>query len=84
MISGACTSRVLLGCSVAGAFIDLLDPAAPGSTNTFATAINDEGQVVGYSGVDISLPLPAALPLFATGLAGLGLIVWSRKKAAAG
>jgi len=29
-------------------------------------------------------PLPAALPLFATGLAGLGLLGWRRKKAAAG
>jgi hypothetical protein len=30
------------------------------------------------------VPLPAALPLFATGLAGLGLLGWRRKKAAAG
>jgi hypothetical protein len=29
-------------------------------------------------------PLPGALPLFATGLAGLGLLGWRRKKAAAG
>ena len=29
-------------------------------------------------------PLPAALPLFATGLVGLGLLGWRRKKAAAG
>ena len=31
-----------------------------------------------------AIPLPAALPLFATGLAGLGLLGWRRKKAAAG
>ena len=30
------------------------------------------------------VPIPAALPLFATGLAGLGLLGWRRKKAAAG
>jgi hypothetical protein len=30
------------------------------------------------------VPLPAALPLFATGLAGLGLLGWRRKRAAAG
>ena len=30
------------------------------------------------------VPLPGALPLFATGLAGLGLLGWRRKKAAAG
>ena len=29
------------------------------------------------------IPLPAALPLFATGLAGLGLLGWRRKKKAA-
>ena len=29
------------------------------------------------------VPLPAALPLFASGLAGLGLLGWRRKKAAA-
>ena len=30
-----------------------------------------------------SVPVPAALPLFATGLAGLGLLGWRRKKKAA-
>jgi hypothetical protein len=30
------------------------------------------------------VPLPATLPLFASGLAGLGLLGWRRKKAAAG
>jgi hypothetical protein len=30
------------------------------------------------------VPLPAALPLFASGLVGLGLLGWRRKKAAAG
>jgi hypothetical protein len=40
--------------------------------------IGDQQQVVP------SVPIPAALPLFATGLAGLGLLGWRRKKAAAG
>jgi len=31
-----------------------------------------------------AVPLPAALPLFATGLGALGLLGWRRKKAAAG
>ena len=30
-----------------------------------------------------NVPLPAALPLFASGLAGLGLLGWRRKKKAA-
>jgi len=35
--------------------------------------------------VDLSaIPLPGALPLFASGLVGLGLLGWRRKKAAAG
>jgi hypothetical protein len=36
------------------------------------------------SGLLAPIPLPATLPLFATGLAGLGLLGWRRKKAAAG
>ena len=35
------------------------------------------------SGVS-AVPIPPALPLFASGLAGLGLLGWRRKKAAAG
>jgi len=31
----------------------------------------------------LNTPLPAALPLFATGLGALGLLGWSRKKKAA-
>jgi hypothetical protein len=36
------------------------------------------------TGSQSAVPLPGALPLFATGLAGLGLLGWRRKKAAAG
>jgi hypothetical protein len=34
-------------------------------------------------GDEVATPLPAALPLFATGLGGLGLLGWRRKKKAA-
>ena len=42
----------------------------------------------GFEGVALdppppSVPIPATLPLFASGLAGLGLLGWRRKKAAA-
>jgi hypothetical protein len=37
---------------------------------------------VTYNGVVSSVPLPAALPLFATGLGALGLLGWRRKKKA--
>jgi probable HAF family extracellular repeat protein len=40
--------------------------------------INNAGQIIGNSIV----PLPAALPLFATGLVGLGLLGWRRKRKA--
>jgi len=33
--------------------------------------------------LDVNTPLPAALPLFASGLGGLGLLGWRRKKKAA-
>jgi hypothetical protein len=41
------------------------------------------GLTVGrFSAIEAILPLPAALPLFATGLAGLGLLGWRRKQKA--
>ena len=47
----------------------------------FAYGLNDRGQIVGYGPLPPpSVPLPTALPLFATGLAGLGLLGWRRKK----
>jgi uncharacterized membrane protein len=50
----------------------------PGNDTTYANGINDRGQIVGSFA--LQAPLPAALPLFATGLAGLGLLGWRRKR----
>ena len=36
----------------------------------------------GLDGTAREVPLPAALPLFATGLGGLGLLGWRRKRKA--
>ena len=44
----------------------------------------DLGLITGFVVPPGQVPIPPALPLFATGLAGLGLIGWRRKKAAAG
>ena len=61
------------------------------SINGNATQFNNgvQGTVTGrsltqaFSGATPpAIPLPATLPLFATGLAGLGLLGWRRKKAA--
>jgi hypothetical protein len=50
------------------------------STNSSITAIND---YVDNINVTVNpTPLPAALPLFATGLGALGLFGWRRKRTA--
>jgi probable HAF family extracellular repeat protein len=61
-----------------------------GDSNSLALAINDAGQIAGWSfgpgqahatlWVDpvLQTPLPATLPLFATGLLGLVLLGWRR------
>jgi hypothetical protein len=49
----------------------IITSPATGGTATFTATVS-------------AVPLPAALPLFATGLVGLGLLGWRRKKTAAG
>jgi hypothetical protein len=56
--------------------------AAGGDRNTLYFADGINGEANGLIGA-ITTPIPAALPLFATGLAGLSLLGWRRKKAAA-
>jgi uncharacterized protein (TIGR03118 family) len=52
-----------------------------GDPNTlfFTDGINSETDGL-FGAIDSTTPLPAALPLFATGLGGLGLIGWRRKR----
>jgi hypothetical protein len=42
----------------------------------------NSGESIAVSLDAVATPLPAALPLFATGLAGLGLLGWRRKRKA--
>jgi hypothetical protein len=56
--------------------------AETGASQSVTTGVSDL-TVSFLSDVEAVVPLPAALPLFATGLAGLGLLGWRRKKAAA-
>jgi hypothetical protein len=74
---------------IGGVFISF-DPA--GSDSTTINGVNDLGQIVGFFtdvndntigfvGTPVSAtPLPAALPLFATGLGAMGLLGWRRKR----
>jgi uncharacterized protein (TIGR03118 family) len=52
-----------------------------GDPNTlyFTDGINSETDGL-FGAIDATTPLPAALPLFATGLGGLGLLGWRRKR----
>ena len=70
-------------------FIGFIDPSQSYDQLVFST--NNSGEVVGYDdftiGVPKSLsavPLPPALPAFASGLLGLGLIGWYRKQRGTG
>jgi hypothetical protein len=58
-----------------------LGPNGVGSFPYFLTATVT--QLTGFSALDATTPLPAALPLFATGLGALGLLGWRKKRKAA-
>jgi hypothetical protein len=55
--------------------------ASGGSPNTLYFTDGINGEVDGLFGaINATTPLPAALPLFATGIGALGLLGWRRKK----
>jgi hypothetical protein len=55
-------------------------------SDTLTFGFRDDPAYIALDNIDVSAvaatPLPAALPLFATGLAGLGLLGWRRKRRA--
>ena len=61
-----------------GGVLFTIDPLTAGSVLIGNTGFAPEGIAVAPPAV----PLPAALPLFATALAGMGLLGWRRKRKA--
>jgi len=58
--------------------------ATPGGLTFGEGALTQPGFLTwGTSTGTVTTPLPAALPLFATGLGALGLLGWRRKRKAA-
>jgi hypothetical protein len=67
------------GSTIGGAETALLKGlAADKAYLNIHTTLHPTGEILGF----LVTPLPAALPLFATGLDALGLLGWRRKKAA--
>jgi uncharacterized protein (TIGR03118 family) len=56
--------------------------AAGGDPNTLYFSDGLNGEVNGLFASIQAIPIPAALPLFASGLGGLGLLAWRRKRKA--
>ena len=80
--AGAC-DEVEIGLSLSG--VQLADAGVQTSSdnNDQGENNNDQGENNNDQGNNLSqVPLPATLPLFASGLIGLGLLGWRRKKKA--
>ena len=82
--AGALTFSIFAGQTLSG--FDVVDTAlmAPSDVQFFAVTVHGSLGNVEFEGTAVSsaTPLPAALPLFASGLGGLGLIGWHRKRKA--
>jgi hypothetical protein len=77
--SGSCSVELFVTGTMLGSFTNFAGPVSStnGGTGNTATASID---VVPFN--TTATPLPAALPLFATGIGGLGLLGWRRKRTA--
>jgi hypothetical protein len=63
-------------------FVISLMGITPGTTITGATFSFGTTTGINVPGVPSAIPLPGALPLFATGMVGLGLLGWRKKRKA--
>ncbi len=85
----AYSDGLLYGVSADGANIFGYLPSSGALVNSFSTSLSTSTGIAAYSdgllyGVSAPpIPLPAAFPLFATALAGMGLLGWRRKRKAA-
>jgi hypothetical protein len=69
---------ILTNFSFSGTLISLYDSA---SSNFTTYDVAASGHLTSFGPAELSqTPLPAALPLFATGLGALGLLGWRRKR----
>jgi hypothetical protein len=73
-VNSSCTVSLTVVGTMLGSFTDTIGNVSStnGGTGNTATATLDVGVT--------ATPLPAALPLFATGLGGFGLLGWRRKR----
>jgi hypothetical protein len=74
--SAGCVVFDLLNCG------GIPDPGVFGAENTSNFFLITEVSTADVTIATAATPLPAALPLFATGLGGLGLLGWRRKRKA--
>jgi hypothetical protein len=70
--------------------IDFLNPLGSSSDPVYTVLLKPDLMVAGGGSPDLvtgaavpETPLPTTLPLFASGIGGLGLLVWRRKRKAA-
>ena len=72
---------ILEGSTLAGVIVATLDVETWSPIGTSGSVVDEfTGARLGTYEIVLSVPIPAALPLFATALAGVGFFGWRRKR----